>query len=131
MSAAKRAWTAVLLLVIVLGSGVGIGIALGRTWLAPMGARLRTETPAEKVVRLVDRFRGTLALDAAQATTIAEALTRSHADRAVVRERIAPELRVARERLRARILAVLTEAQRAKYAEMVKRYDARRRSQPQ
>lgn len=128
MNANKRGLLALVMLLVVLGGGIGIGIALGRTWLAPKGPASSLESADQRVGRLVERFRRKLKLDAAQAKTIAAALTRSHAERAAVRQRIAPDLRAAREKLRAEINAALTEAQRAKYAEMVARYDAKRKA---
>jgi membrane glycosyltransferase len=122
----QRSWVAGTMLLVVLGSGIGIGIALGRTWLSPKAESTRRLSTEARTARLLKRFRKKLRLDDTQTRAIEAALKASFMARATARARIAPELQSARERLRAQINALLNDAQRATYAEMVKAYDARR-----
>lgn len=116
---------AVGLLVFVLGCGAAIGIAVERLWLGSGTAAVQP-SDAQRVARLLERFKKELSLDAAQADKAREVLIRGKSDIATILARQQPELRAARAKTREELTALLTPEQRTRYAAMVQRFDERR-----
>jgi hypothetical protein len=118
-------------LVAILGGGVAVGVVLDRHWLRPRAERqvqVKAPRPGDPghLDHQVARFRERLKLDAGQEKVVREALRDMNQEVAALRKRIAPEMRTVRARARERVEAVLTAAQKARYAEMIKEWEARR-----
>lgn len=122
------------LLLLVLGSGVGLGVALDRLWLRPTATAAqrkarrarRSRDPQERTDRLVKRFKKRLDLDAAQEKRVRAALYQMFTETRALRRHARPAIRRTREQARDRIRAVLRPDQRARYEQMLQRYQARR-----
>ena len=71
-------------------------------------------------------FTKRLKLNGEQQKVVRNSLDQSFKEMKPIRRRIQPELKAVRERAREKIRKVLTAAQREKYDQMVRRYEARR-----
>jgi hypothetical protein len=125
MTTRAQSLLAIALLVVLFGGGVGVGIGLDRAWLRPP-APARDGDERVRVARIVEKFRRDLKLTEAQAGRVAEILRGGRARISSIRTRIQPEVRAERVKMRTEISSLLDETQRARYAEMVKRFDERR-----
>jgi hypothetical protein len=122
MGVRGKQFLAVALLAVLLGGGVALGVVIDRTWLRPEARE------GDRTQRLLARFRDKLGLDAEQERAVGQALRRGRAELDAIRARIEPELTAARKRMRAEVSRVLRPDQRARYEEMVARYEAKRAS---
>jgi hypothetical protein len=126
MTTRARGLAAIALLLAVFGGGVGIGISIDRAWFGRSAEPARDGDERVRVARIVKRFRSDLRLADAQSDRVAEILRAGRARISSIRKRIQPEVHAERIKMRAEISSLLDETQRARYAEMVKRFDERR-----
>jgi hypothetical protein len=120
-------WLGVIFVLGMLLGGMG-GYALGRR--SYFGHHERP-TLAEKRAHKVEEMTRLLDLNSAQQHQVDEILADSQAQMKAVRKQIEPQLAEARQKGRERIRAVLTEEQKPKFEEFMKKLDEERKRREQ